>query len=190
MPMFLLSGPWMCPPPRRSRSRLHRRACARFPPEGPVSWPCAVSPRDRKLISGCKPSVSADTLAITRLMRCPTCTVVRSVPGDWVRRPLTAGHGERPPCPLRPRRWRPSGAVLRELTRPWTPAPRLPRRALATVDGGRSHRQHLSGHRSRCHQAALAGVLTAVQRVLPGCPAHDTQIVMTLSDWFVVKCRS
>jgi len=62
--LMFLQATSMCPPLRRSRSRLHPRACARFPPGSPVRWPCAVSPRDRKLISGCNPSVSADTVGM------------------------------------------------------------------------------------------------------------------------------
>ena len=52
-------------------------------------------------------------------MRCPSCTVVPGVPGEQVRRALTAGRGRGSPCRLRRCRCPPSGAVLREATRLW-----------------------------------------------------------------------
>jgi hypothetical protein len=76
--LMFLPATAMCPLTRRSRSHLQPRACARLPPGGRVRWPCAVSPRDRTLISGCNPSVSVDTAG---MIRYPTCTVVRGVPG-------------------------------------------------------------------------------------------------------------
>jgi hypothetical protein len=164
MPM-LLSATVRCLPSRRSGSRVRPRACAWFPPGGTVRWPWAASARDGKRSSGWNPSVLVDTVA---LMRCPTCTLGRGVPGDRVRRPLAAGQGARPPCPLLRRRCLPSGVVLRELTRPGTHSQRLTRRTRATVDSGRSHRQHLSGHRSWC---APASTSEAANRGLTGLPA-------------------
>jgi hypothetical protein len=183
MPMFLPATS-MCPTRRRSQSRFHPGVCAWFPAGSRWRWPCSASPRDRRLISRWNLSVSVDTLA---LRRCPSCPVVRGVPGEQVRRALTAGLGGRPPCRLR--RCLLSGAVLRKATRLWTRAPRLTRRALAHVEGGSSHRQHLSGHRCRCAPVPTSGAASRGQTVLPGCRPHDARLLMTVSDWPVRNCR-
>jgi hypothetical protein len=91
MAVVVLPGTALCPPSRRSRSRVGPRAYAWFPLQGPWRWWYPTSAWDRKRISGRNPRVLADTIG---LMTRPRCPGVGGLPAPGVLRRVQPCQGE------------------------------------------------------------------------------------------------